>query len=126
MSIIAVGMDLVRVERIAAVQSRRGAAFTRRIFTSREQGDCEHGREAALHYAGRFAAKEAVMKVLGTGWGQGVTWLDIEIRNEMSGAPTASLSGVAARHATERGIANIHISITHDGGMAAAVAIGEA
>ena len=126
MSIIAVGMDLVRVERIATVRAKRGAAFTRRVFTAHEQGECEKGREAALHYAGRFAAKEAVMKVLGTGWGQGVTWLDIEIRSAASGAPTASLSGGAARHANERGIVNLHISITHDGGLAAAVAIGEA
>ena len=126
MSIISLGMDLTRVERLEQALERRGQRFLDRVFTPGEQAYCER-RAAARgnHYAGRFAVKEAVMKVLGTGWRRGVRWVDIEVVREPGQAPEVRLHGASARIASERGIAHIHVTITHDAGIAAAVAVGE-
>jgi len=76
--IIGLGIDVVEVDRVARAISRHGARFRDRVFTLRESADCERRGRSAAHYALRFAAKEAGMKAIGTGWGQGVTWCDFE------------------------------------------------
>ena len=105
---------------------RRGQRFLDRIFTAGEQAYCERrAARRATHYAGRFAVKEAVMKVLGTGWRRGVRWVDIEVTRAPGQAPELRLHGRSAEIARERGIDRIHITITHDAGIASAVAVGE-
>ncbi len=126
MSVVALGIDLARIDRIDDVIARRGRRFLERVFSEGERAYCDaRARTASSSYAGRFAVKEAVMKMLGTGWAQGVRWVDIEVVRLPGQAPTVQLHGAAERIASGRGITQIHISITHDGGMAAAVAIGE-
>ena len=126
MAIVGLGIDHVQIERLRAFMDRRGPRALRRLFTAGEQTYCER-RHATRHnhYAGRFAVKEAVMKLLGTGWARGVRWVDIEVVRQPGNAPMVTLHGVAAEIAKKRGINNIHVAITHDAGIAAAVAVGE-
>jgi holo-[acyl-carrier protein] synthase len=125
MAVVAVGLDLARIDRLEAAYGRRGERLLLRLFTDGERAYCE-GRRTRFHsYAGRFAVKEAVMKVLGTGWSRGVRWRDIEVVRERGSAPRVVLHGASARIAAAKGIASIHIAITHDAGIAAAVAIAE-
>ena len=125
MSVVSVGSDLARIDRITDAIERRGQSILDRLFTPEEQAYCEARKERFTHYAGRFAVKEAVMKVLGTGWARGVRWVDIEVRREPGSAPQLHLHGRAAEHGRDLGIRKIHITITHDGGLAMAVAIAE-
>jgi holo-[acyl-carrier protein] synthase len=125
-AVVALGLDLVRVERIEATFARRGERFLERVFTDGERAYCDRrARRRFVHYAGRFAVKEAVMKVLGTGWARGVRWRDIEVTRRPGEAPEVVLHGRAAEVARERGMARVHITITHDAGLAAAVAVAE-
>jgi holo-[acyl-carrier protein] synthase len=125
MPVVAIGLDLTRVERLEAAFGRHGERLLERLFTAGERayGDARAAR--FTHYAGRFAVKEAVMKVLGTGWAKGVRWVDIEVARERGQAPRLVLHGASAAIAEQRGIASIHITITHDAGLAAAVAVAE-
>ena len=124
--IVALGMDLARIDRMDEVLERRGGRFTARIFTEGERAYCERrANRRAQHYAGRFAVKEAVMKALGTGWARGVRWRDIEVVRESGRAPVLVLHGAAAAIADAQGIAKVHITITHEAGIAAAVAVAE-
>jgi len=125
MAVVALGIDLARIERMEGALARRGQRFKDRVFTPGEQRYCDVRKAAGASYAGRFAVKEAVMKMLGTGWARGVRWVDIEVVREPGQAPTVALHGRTGEIAHERGIARVHISITHDAGIAAAVAIGE-
>lgn len=126
MAVVALGLDLTRIDRLQATLDRRGQRFLDRVFTPAEQAYCERrAARRATHYAGRFAVKEAVMKVLGTGWRRGVRWVDIEVTRAPGEAPQVVLHGRSAEIAASRGIARIHITITHDDPLAAAVAIGE-
>ena len=125
MAVIALGMDLIQIDRVAEVLERRGERFLGRVFTAGEQAYCDRRRARAQHYAGRFAVKESVMKALGTGWARGVRWRDIEVVREPGQAPRVQLHGRSAEHARERGIERILITITHDAGIAAAVAVAE-
>ncbi len=124
--IVALGMDLIQIDRLGEVLARRGPRFVERVFTAAERDYCERRKQSAQHYAGRFAVKEAVMKVLGTGWAHGVRWRDIEVARDPGQAPRVELHGRTAAIAAEKGIARVHITITHDGGIAAAVAVAEA
>ena len=125
--IVALGMDLARIDRMDEVLERRGGRFTARIFTEGERAYCERrASRRAQHYAGRFAVKEAVMKALGTGWARGVRWRDIEVVRAPGSAPVVVLHGRAEEIALAQGIARFHVTITHDAGIAAAVAIAEA
>jgi holo-[acyl-carrier protein] synthase len=103
---------------------KHGELFLNRVFTAREIQYCSSRRAANQHYAGRWAAKEAVLKVLGTGWAKGIQWTDIEVVNEISGAPTIRLSNRAAEIAAERGIRYVQISISHCRAYATAFAVG--
>jgi len=125
MSIVALGLDLTEIERVREVAERR-PRFLERLFTEQERAYCE--RRAArriVHYAGRFAVKEAVMKALGTGWSRGVRWQDIEVRRAPGSAPELVLRGSSAEIARRRGIGKWHVTITHDAGIAAAVVVAE-
>jgi holo-[acyl-carrier protein] synthase len=125
MAVISIGSDLTRIERMADLLERRGEALKARLFTEGEQAYCEARKTRVTNYAGRFAVKEAVMKVLGTGWARGVRWVDIETVRERGAAPQCVLHGRAAEIARELGIGRIHITITHDAGIAMAFAVAE-
>ena len=124
--IVGLGVDITEVDRIEAAIARRGRAFLERLFTPSEISYCEKHRNRAERFAGRFAAKEAAMKALGTGWARGVRWLDIEVVREPSGKPTLKLSGASSEIANGLGVKNIALTITHDGNTALAQVIFEA
>jgi holo-[acyl-carrier protein] synthase len=123
--IVGLGVDITEVNRIEATIKRRGMAFLRRIYTPSEIAYCERHRNRAERFAGRFAAKEAAMKALGTGWAQGVRWVDIEVVREPSGKPTLKLSGASLAIAARLGVKHIALSITHTGNTALAQVIFE-
>jgi holo-[acyl-carrier protein] synthase len=125
MSILGHGIDIVETLRIRRSVEEHGARFLDRVFTAAEQEYCARNAKRYFeHLAGRFAAKEAVLKVLGTGWRGGIAWTDIEILNEPSGQPRITLSGESLKIALELGIAHWHISISHIETHATASAIG--
>jgi holo-[acyl-carrier protein] synthase len=125
MRIIAHGIDLVDCRRLEASLERFGQKFLDRVFTPAEQQYCQTRRKSRVQsLAGRFAVKEAVLKVLGTGWRGGIAWTDIEVRNEPSGQPLVSLHGECKTIAAARGIEEIHISISHIDTHAIGSAIG--
>jgi holo-[acyl-carrier protein] synthase len=111
--IIGLGVDIAEVQRIKAAIERRGQLFLRRVYTPNEIEYCERFKNKFERYAGRFAAKEAAMKALGTGWRRGVRWLDFEVVREESGRPTITLAGEAAKIAAQLGVKRISVSITH-------------
>jgi holo-[acyl-carrier protein] synthase len=119
------GIDISEADRIEAAITRHGAPFLERIYTPREVHYCEGRKNKFERYAARFAAKEAGMKALGTGWRFGVRWRDIEVANALSGKPTLNLSGVAREIADRLGVKNISLSITHSGNLALAQVIFE-
>ncbi len=123
--IVGIGTDLAEVERIASSIARYGDRFLNRIYTPRERAYSERKASSAQSFAARFAAKEAGMKAIGTGWSRGVTWLDFEVGNEPSGRPTLKLSGVALKIAGDLGVTRISLSLTHTSAMAMAVVILE-
>jgi holo-[acyl-carrier protein] synthase len=123
--IVGLGVDITEVDRIAAAIERHGRAFLNRIFTASEIAYCEKHRDRAERFAGRFAAKEAAMKALGTGWARGVRWVDIEVAREASGKPTLKLAGASRAIADGLGVKNIALTITHTGNMALALVIFE-
>ena len=125
MTIVALGLDLMQIDRIESVIAKRGERFLARVFTPAEREYCERRSRPATHYAGRYAVKEAVMKVLGTGWSSGVRWVDIEVHRTPGRAPEVVLHGESKTIARRREIERILVSITHDAGIVAAVAIGE-
>ena len=113
MSVVGIGTDIVECLRVAQMIERHGEMFLTRVYTPHEIEYCSARKAATQHYAGRFAAKEAVLKALGTGWTRGVQWRDIEIRNEMGGQPKIALSGGAREMCEKLGIAEMLISISH-------------
>lgn len=123
--IVGLGLDIAEVDRIEAAIVRHGAPFLERLFTPKEVSYCEKHKNKFERYAARFAAKEAAMKALGTGWSRGVRWRDIEIVREPSGKPTLRLEGVARQIADRLGVKNISISITHSGNLALAQVVFE-
>ncbi len=125
MTIHSIGSDLAQIGRLEEAHARRGQRLLDRLFTAAEQAYCDRRKQRFTHYAGRFAVKEAVMKVLGTGWAHGVRWVDIEVTREPGRAPQCVLHGESAAIAERLGIARIHITITHDAGLAMAFAVGE-
>lgn len=123
--IIGVGIDLVEIERFKSVMRRRGDRFLEKVFTAGERKYCEGKMNRLAHYTARFAAKEAVLKALGTGWSGGIHWTDIEVEHEGTGAVAAKLAGLAAQTAKKKKIRKVHISITHSDKYASAVAVAE-
>ena len=111
--ILGTGVDLAEVDRIRAAIGRYGQRFIQRIYTPGEIAYVERKANRFERYAGRFAAKEAGMKAIGTGWTHGVRWRDFEVSNLPSGRPTLKLHGEAARIAEQLGVKMISLSITH-------------
>ena len=122
--ILGIGLDLVEIDRIRAVHRRHGSRFVDRVYTPEEQTRIARLNDPAPYLAGRWAVKEAVMKALGTGLTGGITWQDINVRRDPSGAPRVALSGAARGRARALGMGRILVSITHGRDLAVAQAIG--
>jgi holo-[acyl-carrier protein] synthase len=124
MNVVAHGIDLVHGPRIARIWQAHGERFLSRVYTPQEQAYCLDYKDPVVRLAGRFAVKEAVMKLLGTGWRGGVEWTDIETLPDPLGKPLLTLHGVARRLAENLGITHVLVSISHAGEYAVASAIG--
>lgn len=111
--IVGIGVDIAEVERIAHAIARFGNRFKERVFTADEIRYCESKANKTERYAGRFAAKEAAMKAIGTGWSRGVTWRDFEVKRLPGGRPTIVFHGKAEEIFAKLGGARAHLSITH-------------
>lgn len=125
MAILGIGTDIVECLRIAKMIERHGELFITRVYTEVEIEYCAARKAATQHYAGRWAAKEAVLKALGTGWIRGIGWRDVEVRNIQGGAPTVRLRGGARDVFELSGADRIHLSISHCRSHATAYAIAE-
>lgn len=123
MNILGIGTDIIECERIDRMVRRHGDHFLRRVYTEQEIRYCADRKNADQHYAGRWAAKEAVLKALGTGWIAGIAWTDVEVGHAEGGRPIILLHGGAAKIAEEQGVLEIRISITHCKSHAVAFAL---
>lgn len=123
--IVGTGIDIAEVPRIAQAIQRYGDRFLRRIFTEGEIQYCESKANRVERYAARFAAKEAAMKALGTGWNHGVRWRDVEVRREPGGQPTLAFHGKAAEFASKLGAVHVALSLSHTASEAIAQVILE-
>ena len=123
--VLGVGVDVIEVERMQGVLDRHGGSFLRHVFLPEEQQDAPTGAGRPAYYAGRWAAKEAVAKALGTGIGAACGWTDIHITRDEGGRPTVGLRGAGASTAEGIGIRHIHISISHERRIACACAVAE-
>jgi holo-[acyl-carrier protein] synthase len=123
--IVGTGIDIVECLRIAQMIERHGELFITRVYTDHEIEYCSARKAATQHYAGRWAAKEAVLKALGTGWRRGISWRDIEIRNDKQGAPTVKLRAGARDVMEAAGIATLHVTISHCRAFAVAYVVAE-
>ena len=127
MATIAHGIDLVDFPRIEDMVNRHDKRFLDRVFTAAEQAYAEANKNSVEKLAGRFAAKEAVLKLLGTGWRGKIAWTDIEVVNTATGQPEVKLSGEVKKIADKLGLTQISVSITHAANFAIAsvVALAE-
>lgn len=123
--IVGTGIDVAEVDRVEASLKRFGAKFTARIFTDAEIRYCESKANRVERYAARFAAKEAGMKAIGTGWSRGVRWRDIEVQRLPGGRPTIIFQGKAGEYFAKLGATRAHLSLTHTKGMAIALVVLE-
>ena len=123
-SVIGIGTDIVECDRIGQMLQKHGDTFLQRVFTPDEIAYCSRHQIPDQHYAGRWAAKEAVLKVLGTGWAKGIQWTDVEVVRDAAGAPSIRLENRAAEIAKELKIRSVLISISHCKAFATAFAIG--
>src|SRR5215468_8417264 len=123
--IVGTGIDIAEVPRIREAIERHGERFLHRIFTEGEIQYCESKANRVERYAARFAAKEAGMKAIGTGWSRGVRWRDIEVQRLPGGRPTLAFHGKAGEFFSRLGATQAHLSLTHTKGMAMAVVILE-
>ena len=121
--IAGIGVDLIEISRIEKALQRSGERFRQRIFTPLERAYCEGKAQPQASYAARFAAKEAVLKALGTGVSAGVSFTDVEVYQKQGGAPGVRLFHHAATTAQEKGITAVKLSLAHDRGRAIAFAI---
>jgi len=111
--IVGTGVDITEVPRVAAAIERFGDRFLRRIFTDNEIRYCESKANKVERYAARFAAKEAALKAIGTGWRRGVAWRDVEVTREPGGRPTMVFHGAAGEFAAKLGARRVHVSLSH-------------
>ncbi len=123
--IVGTGIDIAEVPRIAASIEKFGDRFLRRIYTEGEMRYCDSKANRAERYAARFAAKEAAMKALGTGWNHGVRWCDVEVARQPGGRPTIAFHGKAAEFAAKLGAKNVALSLSHTAEQAIAQVILE-
>jgi holo-[acyl-carrier protein] synthase len=124
--IIGIGTDIIECLRIAQMIERHGELFINRVYTKHEIQYCQSRKLATQHFAGRWAAKEAILKALGTGWRRGISWRDIEVRNEPGGRPTVAMRGGARDVVEQLGITEMLISISHCRSHATAYALAQA
>ena len=123
MRIIGIGTDIIECERIGRMLTQHGERFTNHVYTEEEFRYCSGRKIAEQHFAGRWAAKEAVLKALGTGWATGISWTDVEVVVQPGGKPIIRLDKGAAQKASELGITEVLISISHCKSYATATAI---
>ena len=123
--IVGTGIDIAEVARIRHTIERHGERFLKRVFTEGEIQYCDSKANRVERYAARFAAKEAGMKAIGTGWNHGVRWRDLEVSRKPGGRPTLLLHGKAAEFAAKLGATNIALSLTHTADQAMAQVILE-
>jgi len=123
MEIVAHGIDLVDCPRIEQMMQRHGERFIMRVFTAAEQAYARANKNDVEKLAGRFAAKEAILKLMGTGWRGKIAWTDIEIINNAAGQPEVTLGGEVGKIADKLGIKHISVSITHTANFAIASAV---
>ena len=123
MEIVGIGTDIVECLRIGRMIEQHGELFLNRVYTPREVRYCQARKYATEHFAGRWAAKEAILKCLGTGWTRGMCWTDMEIRNDQSGQPRVLVCGGAKERAQCLRISDILISISHCRAYAMAYAL---
>ena len=121
--VVGVGIDVIQNERIRDSITRFGPRFLNRIYTETEIAYCTNCADPTIHYAARFAAKEAAFKALGTGWAVGVKWKDVEVQKLPSGKPELHLYGEALVRATSLGATRFQVSLTHDQLVSCAVVI---
>jgi holo-[acyl-carrier protein] synthase len=123
MNIVGIGTDIVECLRIAQMIERHGELFIQRVYTPLEIQYCQTRRQATQHFAGRWAAKEAILKALGTGWRRGISWRDMEILNTSGGRPLVELRGGCREVMEQLGISEVLVSISHCRTHATAYAI---
>lgn len=123
--ILGIGTDVIEVVRIKEAIEKYGDRILRRLFTPAEIEYCSARKNAALHFAGRFASKEAAFKAMGRGWGGEISWKDVEVTNIESGAPQIAFSGKALEVVTDKKMTRAHVSISHIETIATAVVILE-
>jgi holo-[acyl-carrier protein] synthase len=125
--ILGIGVDVCEVDRIeTALRAASGRRFRARVFTEDESAYCEaRGRTRAQSYAATFAAKEATLKALRTGWADGLGWHDVALARDPAGAPSIALRGGAAALAARWGVRRVHVTLSHAGGLAVAVVVLE-
>ena len=123
--IVSVGVDAVEIARIGALLERSEERFERRVFTTAESDYCRGRQRPAESYAARFAAKEAALKCLGTGWSEGAGFRDVEVSRMPSGDTELHVTGAAAERARELGITRWHVSLTHTETTATAFVVAE-
>jgi holo-[acyl-carrier protein] synthase len=122
-NVLGIGTDIIECLRIGRMIERHGELFIDRVYTPLEIRYCRSRKQATQHFAGRWAAKEAILKALGTGWRKGISWRDIEVRNDSSGRPVVGLRGGARDIVEQRGIREMLVSISHCRSHATAYAI---
>jgi holo-[acyl-carrier protein] synthase len=123
MDILGIGTDIIECPRIGRMIEQHGEVFLRRVYTEREIQYCQGRKHAIEHFAGRWAAKEAILKAIGTGWSRGICWTDMEIRRDSTAGPRVLVRGGARDAAIQRGISDILVSISHCRTYATATAI---
>ena len=123
MNVIGIGTDIVECLRIAQMIERHGELFIDRVYTAAEIEYCRSRKQATQHFAGRWAAKEAILKAIGTGWRRGISWRDMEVRNEGGGKPIVALRGGARDVVEQLGVGEILVTISHCRSHATAFAI---
>lgn len=121
--IVGIGLDLVKIDRVRAMAERWRERFLRRLYTEAERRACMKKAVPYASLAGRFAAKEAVLKALGTGWSDGISWRDIQVLNDRAGRPYATVSGRVKTLMRRARVTGIHVSLSHDAEYAVAQAV---
>jgi holo-[acyl-carrier protein] synthase len=123
--VVGIGIDVVEIARIRRLMERWQDRFLRRVFTDEELAYSLGRHDPAQHLAARFAAKEATLKALGTGLSMGVRWREMEVRRARGQAPRLALAGRTAELGQTRGVRRLHVSLTHDAGLAVAQVLAE-
>jgi holo-[acyl-carrier protein] synthase len=123
MNVLGIGTDIVECLRIAQMIERHGELFIDRVYTAAEIEYCRSRKQATQHFAGRWAAKEAILKAIGTGWRRGISWRDMEVSNQGGGKPTVALRGGARDVVEQLGVGEILVTISHCRTHATAFAI---